>query len=150
MSTRPLPPPWNSQAIEDRPREVGLGHSTVDQVPDRHEVANGPVRHYDVTFWTQPPIRDGGEVDYDKVGWHEDMHESTNAPDVVEVVQWAEEEARKCLALYTIFPRMSFDKDSPGLVWLAGLDPTVHPKWNSETPGRSVTDGRWDAALPHA
>ena len=94
----------------------------------------GPVRHYYVTFWTQPPIRDGGEVDYDKVGWHEGMHEIPNAPDVVEVVQWAEEEARKRQALYTIFARMSFDKGSPGLVWLAGLDPTVHPKWNSETP----------------
>jgi hypothetical protein len=54
------------------------------------------------------------------------MHEITNAPDIVEVVQWAEEEARKRQALYTIFARMSFDKDSPGLVWLAGLDPTVH------------------------
>ena len=133
MSTRLLPPLWNSQAIEDRPREVGLGHSTVDQVPDRHEVANGPVRQ----------------------GWHEDMHEITNAPDVVEVVQWAEEEARKRQALYTIFARMSFDKDSPGLVWLATRPDSssevelrdARPECHRWQVGRSLT-ARLRSSLP--
>jgi hypothetical protein len=92
----------------------------------------GPMHHYYVTFWTQPTTASGG-VDQAQIGWHEDMHEITNATDVVEVVEWAEQEARKRRALYTIFLRMDRGDAGVGLVWLAGLDPTVHPKHNSDT-----------------
>ena len=93
-----------------------------------------PAHHYYITFWTQEAAPAG--VDQDVVGWTADMNEIPGAADVVEVVQWAESEALQRNALYTIFARMEFGESGPGpgLVWLAGHDPTVNPKWNFELP----------------
>jgi hypothetical protein len=55
--------------------------------------------------------------------WHEDMNE-VRATDVVEVVECAERGAADRSAIYTIFARMTHGE--PGLVWIAGVDPTVN------------------------
>jgi hypothetical protein len=55
---------------------------------------SAPIHHYYVTFWDQRHTATQG-VDQARIGWREDMHEIQDAPDIVEVVEWAEEEARK-------------------------------------------------------
>jgi hypothetical protein len=92
---------------------------------------SAPIHHYYVTFWDQRHTATQG-VDQARIGWREDMHEIQDAPDIVEVVEWAEEEARKRDALFTIFVRMN-SADGAGLVWVAGLDPTVAPEHNFAT-----------------
>ncbi len=62
--------------------------------------------------------------------WREDMNE-VSATDAAEVIEWAEREATARSAIYTIFARMT--AGGPGLVWIAGVDPTVNAE-NFETP----------------
>jgi hypothetical protein len=84
-----------------------------------------------------------------EIGWTEDMNEIAAAADVVEVVQWAESEASKRQALYTVFARMEFGEHGPGLVWLAGLDPTASPEWNFDSPRPSDVTPMADGTQPH-
>jgi hypothetical protein len=45
------------------------------------------------------------------------------ARDVYEVIAWADEEARRRSAMYTLYAIVAFGEEE-GLVWLAGVDPT--------------------------
>jgi hypothetical protein len=88
----------------------------------------GPIQDYYVTFWTQGVAARG--VPQEMAMWREDMNE-IRATDAVEVIEWAEKEAVQRNAIYTIFARMTHHE--PGLVWIAGADPTVNAE-NFETP----------------
>jgi hypothetical protein len=80
-----------------------------------------PICDYYVTFWTQPQV--AGAVDDDAIGSRSEMYEVFTAADVVEVIEWAENGARERSAMYTIFARLEHG-ELPGLVWIAGIDPT--------------------------
>jgi hypothetical protein len=101
-----------------------------------------PIRDYYVTFWTQPQVP--GATDYDRIGWRSEMYEVVAAADIVEGVEWAENGAKERNAIYTIFARM--EHGEPGLVWIAGIDPTSArgnfdmPRPSDATPMAGGTD----------
>ena len=80
----------------------------------------GPVHEYRVVFWQR-----GSAYENDLAG----------AEDVHEVIEWADAEASARGCTYTLFAK--FDHGSSrGIVWLAGIDPTVHstPNFGREHP----------------
>ena len=80
-----------------------------------------PVHDYRVTFW-----RRGASSEFEVRG----------ATDVHEVLEWAEREALVRESTYTLFANVDRGPDR-GLVWLAGVDPTVwsRPNFEREHPG---------------
>jgi hypothetical protein len=55
--------------------------------------------------------------------WAAAEHCVHEAEDVHEVIAWADEEARRRSAMYTLYAVVTLG-DEGGLVWLAGVDPT--------------------------
>jgi hypothetical protein len=49
----------------------------------------------------------------------------SGAEDVHEVIEWAEAEAVARGATYTLYAKVDNGANDRGLVWLAGVDPTV-------------------------
>ena len=84
---------------------------------------------YRVVFWRQPSAPAG--VPQNRVGWHAYGPDVLGALDVREVIAWADEEARKREAMYTLFAKVDYS-DRPGLLWIAGVDPTVWSRPNFE------------------
>jgi len=74
----------------------------------------GPIHSYRVIFWPSP----GHSVEYDVLG----------ADDVHAVIGWADAEGRDRGWAYVLYAKVSLTR--PGLVWLAGIDPTVHSSPN--------------------
>jgi hypothetical protein len=83
-----------------------------------------PIHDYRVTFW-----RKGASSELAVSG----------AVDVHEVLDWAEQEARARESSYTLFALVDRGSDR-GLVWLAGIDPTVwsRPNFEREHPASSA------------
>jgi hypothetical protein len=85
----------------------------------------GPIHDFYVVFWRQPRLPEpdlpaGGQ---EQVMWAAAEHCVGEAEDAHEVIAWAEEEARRRSAIYTLYAVVLIGKEK-GLVWLAGLDPT--------------------------
>ena len=76
----------------------------------------GPARDYRVVLW----ITRNQSSEYDLLG----------ADDVHAAIAWADAEARARECTYTLYAKLGGDR--PGLVWLAGIDPTVHSRPNFE------------------
>lgn len=55
--------------------------------------------------------------------WAAAEHRVGEAEDVHEVIGWADEEARRRSAMYTLYALVAIGEEE-GLVWLAGVDPT--------------------------
>jgi hypothetical protein len=55
--------------------------------------------------------------------WAAAEHSVLEAEDVHEVIAWADEEARRRSATYTLYAMAKLGAEE-GLVWLAGADPT--------------------------
>jgi hypothetical protein len=74
-----------------------------------------------VTFWRRTSSHD---------------HDVVGAEDVHAVIEWADVEAKRRDSTYTLFAKVDRGDDR-GLVWLAGIDPTVHsrPNFAREHPG---------------
>ena len=86
----------------------------------------GPIHDYYVVFWRQPLIRDADRAagaTQDQIMWAASEHCVSDAEDVREVIEWADEEARRRSAIYTLYGVTSIGVEE-GLVWLAGADPT--------------------------
>lgn len=86
----------------------------------------GPIHDYYVVFWRQPLIRDSDRAagaTQDQIMWAASEHCVSEAEDVHEVIEWADEEARRRSAIYTLYGVTSIGVEE-GLVWLAGVDPT--------------------------
>jgi hypothetical protein len=58
--------------------------------------------------------------------WAAAEHRVGEAEDVHEVIGWADEEARRRSAMYTLYALVAIGEEE-GLVWLAGVDPTRGP-----------------------
>jgi hypothetical protein len=81
--------------------------------------------------WESPPTRD-----YRVVFWRggsADERDLSDAEDVHDVIRWADGEAATRGATYTLFAKVDRG-DDPGLVWLAGVDPTVWSRPNFNRP----------------
>jgi hypothetical protein len=76
-----------------------------------------PVRDYRVTFWKK-----GAAYEFDVLG----------VADVHEAIEWAEQEASARGSTYTLFALVERGEADGGLVWLAGVDPTVSSRPNFE------------------
>ena len=86
----------------------------------------GPIHDYYVVFWRQPLIRDSDRAagaTHDQIMWAASEHCVSEAEDVQEVIEWADEEARHRSAMYALYGVTSIGVEE-GLVWLAGVDPT--------------------------
>jgi hypothetical protein len=83
---------------------------------------------YRVVFWTQPLARN--PADQYRVMWHAHEHDVLGARDVHEVIDWADAEARKRDAMYTLFAKVDYP-EHPGLRWIAGIDPTVSDQFQT-------------------
>jgi hypothetical protein len=97
----------------------------------------GPVHDFYVVFWRQPlmpeaelraAVRMPGAdlragVTQEQVMWAAAEHYVQEADDVHGVIAWAEEEARRRRAIYTLYAVIAIG-DEEGLIWLAGVDPT--------------------------
>jgi hypothetical protein len=85
----------------------------------------GPIHDFYVVYWRQPRIPEpelpaGGQ---EQIMWAAAEHYVSEAEDVHEVIAWADEEARRRSAMYTLYAVASIGVEE-GLVWLAGVDPT--------------------------
>jgi hypothetical protein len=80
-----------------------------------------PIHNYRVIFWGK-----GAAYEFD----------IADAADVHEVIGWAEQEARTRGSTYTLFARVDRGETDRGLIWLAGVDPTVwsSPNFEREHP----------------
>lgn len=81
--------------------------------------------------WESPPTHD-----YRVVFWRRGRAYENNiseADDVHQVIKWADAEAEAGGGTYTLFARIDRGEDR-GLVWLAGVDPTVHSRPNFSRP----------------
>ena len=76
---------------------------------------------YRVYFWHQPPAPPG--IPQQHMGYHCDEYRLRDATDVHEVLAWAERTAppEQTFTLYV----EHLHENSPGLIHLAGVDPTV-------------------------
>ena len=105
----------------------------------------GPVNHYHVVFWRQPYVaaeKLPKGFTQDQVGWAANENDVLGARDVIEVIQWAEDEARRRNNIFTLYAVI--DKGGEGMVWLAGWNPTVHSRENytdRQPPGVNPTAG---------
>jgi hypothetical protein len=68
----------------------------------------GPIHSFRVIFWPSPTRSD----EYDLL----------EADDVRAAIEWADAEAKKRGCTYTLYAKVTVG--SPGLAWLAGIDPT--------------------------
>ena len=68
--------------------------------------------------------------------WTAAEHDVLGATDVIEVIDWADQEARKRLSMFTVYAKVDSGSARPGLVWLAGIDPTVssRPNFDQQRP----------------
>ena len=101
---------------------------------------HGPIHHYHVIFWRQPhvpPEQLPEGVTQDRVMWAANENDMLDVRDVVEAVRWAEEEARRRGAIFTLYAVMDRGGQE-GQLWLAGWNPTVHSRPNYED--RQPTD----------
>jgi hypothetical protein len=69
--------------------------------------------------------------------WAATENDMLDVRDVVEAVRWAEEEARRRGAIFTLYAVMDRGGQE-GQLWLAGWNPTVHSRPNYED--RQPTD----------
>jgi hypothetical protein len=76
---------------------------------------------YRVYFWHQPPAPPG--VAQSKMGYHSDEYRLSGGEDVHEVLVWATASARP-EQTFTLYVEHVQD-GSPGLIQLAGKDPTI-------------------------
>ena len=83
-----------------------------------------PVHEYRVVFW-----RIAGS------GWAADENDISGADDVHQVIQWADAQAVERGGTYTLYVKLDRG-DQHGLVWLAGVDPTVasRPNYSRQHP----------------
>lgn len=113
--------------------------------------STGPVHHYHVVFWRQPTAPEG--IPQESIIWSAHEHEVLDVADVHEVITWADEEARRRRAAYTVYavteywtPRnevvgeavSEFDRHEVA-VWLGGWEPTKPP--SIENFGRLLPPG---------
>jgi hypothetical protein len=95
----------------------------------------GPIHDYCVVFWRQPLVRDSDRAagaTQDQIMWAASEHCVSEAEDVHEVIEWADQQARSRSAMYTLYGVTSVGVEE-GLVWFAGVDPTRGPRGpNSE------------------
>ena len=75
---------------------------------------------YRVYFWHQPPAPLG--IQKSQMAYHSDERRVSGAEDVHEVLTWAAETARP-EQTFTVYIEL-MDDGSPGLIRLAGIDPT--------------------------
>ena len=72
-------------------------------------------------------------VNYRVIFWltenHSDVYDLFDAEDVHAVIAWADAEARSHAWTYTLNAKVRA-REAAGLVWLAGIDPTVHSRPN--------------------
>jgi len=86
----------------------------------------GPIHDYYVVFWRQPLIQDSDRAagaTQDQIMWAASEYCVSEAEDVHEVIEWADEEARRRSAMYALYGVTSIGVEE-GLLWLAGVDPT--------------------------
>jgi hypothetical protein len=88
----------------------------------------GPTHAYRVIFWRQPA--GPPEVPPERVMWSASEHDLLGATDVIEAIEWADTEARTRQSMYTLYAKVDSGSARPGLVWLAGIDPTVRSSSN--------------------
>jgi hypothetical protein len=84
-----------------------------------------PTHDFYVVFWRQPrlPESDLPAAGQEQVMWAAAEHSVHEAADVHEVIAWADQEARRRSAMYTLYAVTTVGVEQ-GLVWLAGVDPT--------------------------
>jgi hypothetical protein len=70
----------------------------------------GPIHEYRVVFWR------GGSANENDISGADDVHR---------VIEWADAEATARRCTYTLFAKFDHG-DSQGMLWLAGINPTVH------------------------
>ena len=107
MPTRPLPAIY----VED---------VRTEGVDPRDTEWENPDPAYRVYFWHQPAPPPG--IAAEAIMWHCDEHRLTGAADVHEVIAWAEQRL-PAGANYVLYVEQS-DRGLPGLIRLAGTDPT--------------------------
>ena len=86
----------------------------------------GPVHDYHVVFWRQPlvPESDRPEgVTQEQVLWTASEHDIREATDVYEVIAWADDEARRRRAMYSLYATIG--QGDEGRVWIGGINPTT-------------------------
>jgi hypothetical protein len=90
--------------------------------PRTYRWETDPIHDYHVVFW-----RKGASSEFNV----------SRAADVHEALEWAEGEALARQSTYTLFAVVDRGPDR-GLVWLAGVDPTVwsRPNFEREHPAR--------------
>ena len=88
-----------------------------------------PVHDYRVVFWKQQAAPPG--IPQERMMWMADEHDVLGAQDVHDVIAWADDEARRRGSTYTLHAKVDRGADG-GLVWLAGIDPTVESSPNFE------------------
>ena len=86
-----------------------------------------PTHDYRVIFWNQSV--GPKDVPQELVMWAAYETDVLGASDVHEVIEWADEEALRRKSMYTLFAKVDIP-DHPGLVWLAGVDPTAWSRPN--------------------
>jgi hypothetical protein len=94
----------------------------------------GPMHDFYVVFWRQPSIRESelaAGATQEQIMWAASEYCVSKAEDVHQVIAWADEEARRRSAMYTLYAQVGIG-EREGLVWLAGVDPTVHSRPNFE------------------
>jgi len=84
-----------------------------------------PVHDYRVIFWKK-----GAAYEFDVLG----------VADVHEAIEWAEQEASARGSTYTLFALVERGEADRGLVWLAGVDPTVWSRPNFEREHPAVVN----------
>ena len=77
---------------------------------------------YRVYFWHQPPAPP--DIPQEHMGYHCDEHRLAGAEDIHEVLRWATEAARP-EQTFTLYVEVNASDRGPGLIHLAGIDPTI-------------------------
>jgi hypothetical protein len=80
-----------------------------------------PTHNYRVVFWRQR--RAPADMPQEHIMWEASDYDVLDAQDIHEVIEWAESEARRRNCVYTIHAKVG--KEGRGLVWLAGITPTL-------------------------
>jgi hypothetical protein len=104
----------------------------VQPLAQRNHWTVGPVHHYEVVFWRQPHVapEDLPEgVTQERVVWAASGNDVLDARDVVEVLAWADAQARARESIFTLYAVVDYG-GREGTVWLAGWDPTVWSRPN--------------------
>jgi hypothetical protein len=107
------------------------------------------VHDYHVVFWRQPLVPDSERpkgLTQERVGWAASENDVRDAADVHGVIAWADEEARRRRAAYTLYAVIMMGDNREGRVWIAGVNPTrsganferrqppdVDPVWGNAT-----------------